>query len=171
MFCDPSPTVPPARVLLVRGGDLAAIRRLLATIGATVEVLVDEPPAVTQPVTQPVAQPMHVGPLVVDPVAHECWLAGRRVRCTATEFALLACLAERAGQVFTRRQLLECLRQSAEFVTERTVDTHVNNLRRKLGEAAAAPQLIETVYGVGYKLRALPRRLESVSAASSADSA
>jgi DNA-binding response OmpR family regulator len=154
----------PARVLLVRGGDLRVIRALLAGAGASVDVLVDGSPA-SDPGGD---QRLLVGPLIVDPGAHEAWLAGRRLRCTATEFALLVILAERPGQVFTRRQLLARVRESAEYVTERTVDTHVNNLRRKLGVDPSTPGLIETVYGVGYKMRPLARRLEAVSTAESA---
>jgi DNA-binding response OmpR family regulator len=153
-----------ARLLLVRGGELPVIRALLTGAGASVEVLLDDAPEAPVP-----GGLLHVGPLLVDPGAHEAWLAGRRMRCTATEFALLVVLAERPGQVFRRRQLLARLRDSADFITERTVDTHVNNLRRKLGEDG--PELIETVYGIGYKMRALTRRLEAVSSAGSAGSA
>ena len=177
----PAPSETAAKLLLVTGGDLDVIRGLLAAVGATVDVLGDVP-APVQPAPDDTgrrlpdsprsAGRLMVGPLVVDPAAHECWLGGRKVPCTATEFALLVCLAERPGQVFTRRQLLERLRASAEYVTERTVDTHVNNLRRKLGDDAASPELIETVYAVGYKLRPVPRRLEAVSSPNtSADSA
>lgn len=154
----------PERLLLVRGGELPLIRALLAGVGASVEVLLDSAPAAV-----PVPGLRYVGPLVVDPGSHEAWLAGHRVPCTATEFALLVVLAERPGQVFTRRQLLARLRDAADYITERTVDTHVNNLRRKLGEDG--PELIETVYGIGYKMRPLTRRLEAVSSAGSAGSA
>jgi DNA-binding response OmpR family regulator len=105
---------------------------------------------------------LRVGPLVIDRAAHEVWLGGRRVECTPTEFGLLAHLAERPGQVLSRRQLLDRLRGSADYLTERTVDSHIGNLRRKLAQDPEAEPLVVTVYGVGYRLRASRPQLQAV---------
>jgi DNA-binding response OmpR family regulator len=93
-----------------------------------------------------------VGPLRIDPDRHEVSVAGRAVDCTPVEFELLHRLATRPGQVLTRRQLLEQVHGGADFLTERTVDSHIMNLRKKVEPDARRPQLIVTVYGVGYKL-------------------
>lgn len=89
------------------------------------------------------------GPLVVDPERHEAWLAGRPLGLTPTEFRLLHVLARRPGRVFTRQELVEAVQGAAYEGYERTIDTHVKNLRRKLGPEGAG--LIETVFGVGYR--------------------
>ncbi|GAA2511082.1 response regulator transcription factor [Winogradskya humida] len=88
-----------------------------------------------------------VGRLVVDPGRHHVEYTGTPVDCTPGEFAILAALAGRPDQVFTRAQLLARTKGIERHSTERTVDVHVMNLRRKL-----TPELLVTVYGVGYKL-------------------
>lgn len=173
MLGDQPRAVDVAHVLLVRG-DLPAIRGALAAVGARVEMIGQAPRAAAESLDTGQGKPapvrLHVGRLILDLAAHEAWLAGRRLHCTVTEFGLLACLAERPGQVFTRRQLLAHLRESADFVTVRTIDTHIGNLRRKLGETAS-PSLIETVYGIGYKLRAETPQLAAIGSADSLSSA
>jgi len=77
-------------------------------------------------------------------------LDGAEISLTATEFRLLKTLLERAGRVQTRGQLLADVWLYADDVDSRTVDTHVRRLRRKLGPEA---ERIETVIGVGYRLR------------------
>ena len=89
-----------------------------------------------------------VGALTVSPATHEVRLHGAVVECTPGEFVLLEVLAAEPGRVFTRDQLLRELHGpsgSDGYITPRTVDVHVANLRKKL-----APELIRTVYGVGY---------------------
>ena len=70
---------------------------------------------------------------------------------TPTEFGLLATLAARPGRIFTRSQLLDALRGVAFETYERSIDTHVKNLRRKLEPDPRAPRYMLTVYGVGYR--------------------
>jgi two-component system OmpR family response regulator len=94
------------------------------------------------------------GPLVVDVQRHEVRVNGRSVRLTATEFSILASLAARPGVVLSRQQLLDAAVGDGVHVAERTVDTHVRRIRNKLREQGIAP--IETVHGVGYKLREEP---------------
>ena len=72
---------------------------------------------------------------------------------TPCEFGLLHALAEQPGYALTRSQLIEKGRGYDYEGLERTVDSHIKNLRHKLEEAGAVADLIETVFGVGYRLR------------------
>src|SRR5262245_38265442 len=93
---------------------------------------------------------LEAGGIRLDPNAHEAQLEGSPLPLTATEFRLLKLLLERQGRVQTRASLLSEVWGYAQDVDSRTVDTHVRRLRRKLaGEA----DRIETVIGVGYRLR------------------
>jgi len=95
---------------------------------------------------------LRVGALVVDPLAHEATCDGAPVHLTPGEFALLEHLAAAPGRVFTRAQLLELLHGSDRYITLRTVDMHVMNVRRKIEPDPRRPSRLVTVYGVGYKL-------------------
>ena len=95
---------------------------------------------------------LRVGALAVDPDRRTVHLAGEPVACTRAEFQLLAALAAQPSRVFTRAQLLEHIHGISRFITERTIDVHVKNLRRKLEPNPRKPALLVTVYGVGYKL-------------------
>ncbi len=81
---------------------------------------------------------------------HEVLVAGKPVSLTSSEFSLLAHLAAHAGWVYTRAQIVEAIRGSDYYVTDRSVDVLVFGLRHKLGEQGA---LVETVRGVGYRFR------------------
>jgi DNA-binding response OmpR family regulator len=94
--------------------------------------------------------PAAVG-LAIDLERHEVRLDGQLVDVTPAEFELLHTLARVPGRVYTRRQLLERLHGTTDFVTERTIDAHVMNLRRKLEADPRQPSWLLTVYGVGYK--------------------
>jgi two-component system phosphate regulon response regulator PhoB len=93
-----------------------------------------------------------VGPLAIDRAHHSVTIRGRHVELTATEFKLLLTLAIRRGRVQARAQLLEDVWEAAPDVQTRTVDMHVQRLRAKLGDDA---DLIETIRGFGYRMRAL----------------
>ncbi|WP_406114965.1 response regulator transcription factor [Streptomyces sp. NBC_01014] len=93
-----------------------------------------------------------VGALTVDPGRHEVWAHGRRIDCTPGEFRLLEVLASRPGQVFTRAQILDHLHGFDRYITSRTVDVHIMNLRRKIERDPRRADCLVTVYGVGYKL-------------------
>jgi len=67
------------------------------------------------------------------------------------EFRLLKTLSAAPGRVFSRQQLLNTLYEDHRVVTDRTVDSHVKNLRRKLQQAHPSDELIESIYGVGYR--------------------
>ncbi|AYC36342.1 Transcriptional regulatory protein BaeR [Streptomyces griseorubiginosus] len=114
------------------------------------------------------AEPVHaVGSLVVDPGRFEIRVEGRLVDCTPGEFRVLEVLASAPGRVFTRKQILEHLHGIDRYVTARTVDGHVMNLRRKIERDPARPERLLTVYGVGYKAAEPPAEAEPDDAAGS----
>ena len=94
-----------------------------------------------------------VGDLRLDPRRRELLVRGTPVDVTAKEFDLLAVLLAEPGHVFTRAQLLERAFGFDYQGLDRTVDAHIRNLRRKIGDEPLAPQYIETVYGVGYRMK------------------
>lgn len=94
------------------------------------------------------------GPLRLDPARRAAAMDGREVELTATEFDLLAFLARRPGVVFSRQQLLSEVWGYHHEGYEHTVNSHINRLRAKVEADPAAPRLIRTVWGVGYKLEA-----------------
>ena len=92
------------------------------------------------------------GDLEIDPDAHAVTLAGHSLRLTPHEFKLLVALARRPGQSLSRDQLLDELHGAADLGgIDRSVDSHIKNLRRKLERDPERPPFIETVYGVGYR--------------------
>lgn len=95
---------------------------------------------------------VRVGELAIDVDAHEVRVAGVPSNLTPSEFRLLEVLARNAGIALTRAQLLDKLRDDGS-IYERTLDRHINNLRRKIEPDSANPQYVLTVYGVGYKMR------------------
>ncbi len=88
------------------------------------------------------------GAVFLDPAGHRVEVDGSPIDLTATEFKLLAYLMKRSGRVLDRDRLLDAVWGQDVYVTQRTVDTHVQRLRQKLG---ASGHLIETVRGVGYR--------------------
>jgi DNA-binding response OmpR family regulator len=94
--------------------------------------------------------------IAVDPSARTVEVAGELVALSALEFDLLLALAQSPGRVFSRRQLLERVWGQDFYGDERVVDVHVRNLRRRLGDDAAAPTVIGTVRSVGYRFVAEP---------------
>ena len=91
------------------------------------------------------------GPLVMDETRHSCSWAGQPLTLTVVEFALLKGLLSAPGRVFERAQIVSQAYGHGHYITERTVDSHIRRLRKKLAAVDADP--IETVYGVGYRLR------------------
>ena len=88
------------------------------------------------------------GELVIDLPRHLVSVRGKRIELTSTEFRLLTLLAERAGRVQSRDQLLQDVWHYDNIIDTRTVDTHMRRLREKLGPAA---KHLDTVRGVGYR--------------------
>lgn len=76
---------------------------------------------------------------------------GRRINLTPVEFALLSSLSAQEGRVFSRDQLMNEMYSDYRVVSDRAVDTHIKNLRKKLSEASGGSEMIESVYGLGYR--------------------
>ncbi|MFJ3307227.1 response regulator transcription factor [Streptomyces sp. NPDC086549] len=95
---------------------------------------------------------VRAGGICVDPVRHEVRCDGVPVECTPAEFQILLAMAGEPDRVFTRRQLLQCTRGFDRSSTERAVDVHIMNLRRKIEADPRRPVRLVTVFGVGYKL-------------------
>ncbi|WP_020657355.1 response regulator transcription factor [Amycolatopsis benzoatilytica] len=95
-----------------------------------------------------------VGSLTVDVSKHEVTVDGRRIETTPGEFRILEVMAARPDQVFTRAQLLEHLHGFDRYITQRAIDVHIMNLRKKIENEPGKPERLLTVYGVGYKLTA-----------------
>jgi DNA-binding response OmpR family regulator len=91
------------------------------------------------------------GRLRIDEPRHEAWLDGRSLDLTPTEWDLLAAVAAAPERVFSRYELVNRIRGYEYAGYERTIDSHVKNLRHKLGASGA--DVLETVLGVGYRLR------------------
>ncbi|NLJ60454.1 MAG: response regulator transcription factor [Firmicutes bacterium] len=95
---------------------------------------------------------LKVGDIAVDVEGHQVTVSGREVALTPTEFSILLFLAERPGRVASRLQLVNASLGEAYVGYERSIDTHVSNLRKKIEDDPANPKRLQTVYGVGYKL-------------------
>ncbi len=105
-------------------------------------------------------QPVYrLGPLTLDVARRAVDLDGAPIDLTRSEFEVLRLLLSAPGRVFTRLQLVEAAQGEAYEGYERTIDTHIKNLRRKLGDDPRRPTYVLTVHGVGYKAaeRAAPR--------------
>lgn len=91
----------------------------------------------------------------VCPLSHKAFKNGNPLILTASEFGLLHFMVQFPGQVFSRQQIINALKGDNYPVTERAIDVLVLALRRKLDEAGGNPDLIETLRGVGYRLKDL----------------
>jgi two-component system, OmpR family, response regulator len=100
----------------------------------------------------PTTRRLHVGELVLDATTMEVTLRGEPLALTTYEFSLLRVLAERAGRVLGREQLLKLVVGSADDAFDRSIDVHVSRLRHKLGDDPRQPRLLKTIRGVGYML-------------------
>ncbi|PIW02323.1 MAG: DNA-binding response regulator [Deltaproteobacteria bacterium CG17_big_fil_post_rev_8_21_14_2_50_51_6] len=117
-------------------------RVLLARVKAVLRRRSSEEPETLKPIS--------VHNIVIDPGRHQVTVDDKIMQLTFTEFAILQFLAKRPGWVFTRSQIVDAVKGDDYFVTYRAVDVQIVGLRKKLGEAGS---LIETVRGVGYRLR------------------
>jgi two-component system alkaline phosphatase synthesis response regulator PhoP len=119
-------------------------REVVARVRAVLRRMTDSPSTVP---------PLQVGSLRLDPERHKVDLDGQPIDLTPTEFELLRTLMENPGRAFTRLELIEKGPGYVYEGLERTVDTHIKNLRKKIGIDSGHPAYIETVYGIGYRLR------------------
>ena len=95
---------------------------------------------------------VRVGDITVDPARMRVLVSGREVELTSYEFALLRVLAERAGRVLSREQLLDLAKGGAEEAYDRSIDVQISRLRQKLGDDARTPRYLKTIRGTGYLL-------------------
>lgn len=98
------------------------------------------------------ARPPGQSPLACDSETRRASVNGNALELTRVEFDLLSCMLAAPGRVFTRAQLIERIWGDNFAITDRTVDSHVKALRRKVSSAGGDVQLIETVRGVGYRV-------------------
>jgi len=89
--------------------------------------------------------------LLLDEAARSVKINGRALDLTPSEYAILAALARRPGQVLSRAQLLDVARADNLDATDRAIDSHVKNLRRKIDGAAPGLEPIRSIYGLGYR--------------------
>lgn len=98
----------------------------------------------------PTSNEHHFGPLTLNPQTLQVTFYDQAIETTPLEFKLLQTLAEQKNRVFSRDELLDHVYQSHRVVNDRTIDSHIKNLRKKL-KTVADTEVISSVYGVGYK--------------------
>jgi two-component system response regulator BaeR len=101
-------------------------------------------------------QTLQVQGLVLDEHRYRATLRGRDLGLTAVEFKMLQLLISNPGRIYGRQQIMETIYNDDRFVTDRTVDSHVKKLRRKIEAVDPKATLIHSVYGVGYKFDTEP---------------
>jgi DNA-binding response OmpR family regulator len=112
--------------------------------------------ASSHPSRPPSGSPPAQLPLVVEEATRRAFVLGQQVELTRVEFDLLSCLLGAPGRVFTRAQLIDRVWGDGFAITDRTIDSHVKSLRRKVGDAGGHAAMIETVRGVGYRVNERP---------------
>jgi DNA-binding response OmpR family regulator len=103
--------------------------------------------------TEPQGKVLQVADIILDRDTRAVTVAGQSVDLTPSEFDLLAVLLSSPGRVYSRLDLLDVIQGIRYEGYERTIDTHIKNLRAKIEPDPRSPRYIETVYGVGYRLR------------------
>lgn len=120
-----------------------SVRELLARVRAVLRRADGESPG---------GAPVEIGPLSLDPGGYRAGWEGNELVLTVSEYRLLADLARSAGNVRTRSALYTTAFPEDSYVNERAVDSHIKRIRRKLKVAGAPDSILETVYGLGYRL-------------------
>jgi DNA-binding response OmpR family regulator len=105
-----------------------------------------------QPAREPQKNATGDLPLSLDETTRRAFVSGKPMELTRVEFDLLACFLASPGRVFTRAQIIDRVWGDGFAITDRTIDSHVKSLRRKVADAGGDPSLIETVRGVGYRM-------------------
>jgi two-component system, OmpR family, response regulator ChvI len=98
-------------------------------------------------------KPLQHGFLSMDPERHTCTWKNKRVSLTVTEFLILQALAMRPGVFKNRNALMDAAYDDQVYVDDRTIDSHIKRLRKKFRQSDVSCDLIETIYGVGYRLK------------------
>lgn len=99
------------------------------------------------------AKALERGQLRMDPERHACTWKGEPVTLTVTEFLILQCLAQRPGVVRSRNALMDAAYDDQVYVDDRTIDSHIKRLRKKFKLVDDDFDMIETLYGVGYRFK------------------
>ena len=107
-----------------------------------------------EPVCRDATKRVVCGPIEIEPHHHVIKLNGVPVRLTKSEFAILLTLASQPGRVYTRDQLIQAALPANYEGFERSIDTHIWSLRKKLGEPKGDPQIILSEPGIGYRMSA-----------------
>src|SRR5690349_3142961 len=105
------------------------------------------------PATQEASKVIERGKLVMDPDRHACTWDGKQVTLTVTEFLILQALAQRPGIVKSRDALMDAAYDDQVYVDDRTIDSHIKRLRKKFNAVDEDFDMIETLYGVGYRFK------------------
>lgn len=96
-------------------------------------------------------QTVQASGLILDEGSYRATLGGQDLNLTAVEFKLLHYMAANPGRLFSRPQLMERIYPDQRIVSDRTIDSHIKKLRKKIAVTAPDQELIHSVYGVGYK--------------------
>lgn len=94
---------------------------------------------------------LHYGDLYVDFESHEVSVAGKNISLTALEWKIFSTLARHPRKIYTRAELLDIAFEDGYQGVDRVIDTHIKNIRRKMGGDMRSPRYIRTVYGLGYR--------------------
>ena len=139
------------------------VARIRAVLRRTSPTWANIPAAVSSSTSGRTLRPTLATALVIDNDTRRALFLGKLVDLTRTEFELLRVLHGAPERVFTRQQLLDRIFGESYAVTDRTIDAHIKALRRKLSQAGAPADLVETERGVGYRLREMTTEKELVS--------
>ena len=110
-----------------------------------------QPKAPTAVPKEPDARALDRGLLRMDPERHTCTWKGEQVVLTVTEFLILQSLGQRPGVVKSRNALMDAAYDDQVYVDDRTIDSHIKRLRKKMRTADTEFSAIETLYGIGYR--------------------
>jgi two-component system, OmpR family, response regulator ChvI len=122
----------------------ARVKAVLSRFGSTAAVLPKETDA---------AKALERGQLRMDPEKHLCTWKDKPVTLTVTEFLILQSLAVRAGVVKSRNALMDAAYDDQTYVDDRTIDSHIKRVRKKFKQVDDAFDMIDTLYGVGYRFK------------------
>ncbi|MCD4688395.1 MAG: response regulator [Desulfuromonadaceae bacterium] len=93
--------------------------------------------------------------LTVDEESYQAILQGEKLDLTAVEFKLLSVLAKKPGRIYSRDQLMDLLYNDQRIICDRTIDSHIKKLRKKIAVTAPKLEVIHSIYGAGYKYEKL----------------
>lgn len=108
------------------------------------------PPTASRP-ERPDTKQLSYRNVMLEPEQFQCKVRGQTVKLTPVEFRMLQAMMSFPGHVFSREQLMDVSYTDDRIVSNRTIDTHVKNLRKKLVRAISGGQLLHSIYGIGYK--------------------